>query len=104
MEKTATLNLRINPSTKQQAEEILQQLGIPMATAIDMYLRQIALTGSIPFPLTLPKAPASINADSMTKLTIEQLRAELLAGFEDMQNGRVQNASSAFERFRETHS
>ena len=101
MEKTASLNLRIFASRKQQAVEILQELVFPMATAIDMYLRQIALTGSIPFPLTLPKAPASINADSMT---IEQLRAELLAGFEDMQNGRVQNASSAFERFRETHS
>ena len=45
MEKTMTLNLRVNPTVKQQAEDVLKQLGIPMATAIDMYLRQIALTG-----------------------------------------------------------
>ena len=41
MKKTMTLNLRVNPTVKQQAEDVLKQLGIPMATAIDMYLRQI---------------------------------------------------------------
>ena len=53
MEKTMTLNLRVNPTVKQQAEDVLKQLGIPMATAIDMYLRQITLTGGIPFSLSL---------------------------------------------------
>ena len=66
MEKTMTLNLRVNPTVKQQAEDVLKQLGIPMATAIDMYLRQITMTGGIPFPLSLPKAPAALNADTMT--------------------------------------
>ena len=43
MEKTMMLNVRVSPSVKQQAEDVLKQLGIPMATAIDMYLRQIML-------------------------------------------------------------
>ena len=30
MEKTMTLNLRVNPTVKQQAEDVLKQLGIPM--------------------------------------------------------------------------
>lgn len=34
MEKTATLNLRVNPIAKQRAENVLKQLGIPMSTAI----------------------------------------------------------------------
>ena len=66
MEKTATLNLRVNPNVKKRAEEVLSRLGIPMSTAIDMYLNQISLTGGIPFAVTLPKAPDSINADFMT--------------------------------------
>ena len=53
MEKSMTLNLRVNPVVKQQAEDVLKQLGIPMATAIDMYLRQIKLTGGIPFSVCL---------------------------------------------------
>ena len=52
MEKTMMLNVRVSPSVKQQAEDVLKQLGIPMATAIDMYLRQITLTGGIPFSLS----------------------------------------------------
>lgn len=100
MEKTTTLNLRVNPTVKQQAEDVLKQLGVPMATAIDIYLRQISLTGGIPFTVSLPKPSASINADEMSA---EQLRSELNAGYEDMKAGNVQDASEAFNRFRETH-
>lgn len=38
MKKSATLNLRVNPVVKARAESVLSQLGIPMSTAIDMYL------------------------------------------------------------------
>lgn len=100
MEKSMTMNLRVNPTIKQQAEDVLKQLGVPMATAVDMFLRQIALTGGIPFNVSLPKAPAAVNADAMT---VEQLRAELLAGYDDMQAGNVQDASVAFAKFREAH-
>lgn len=82
MEKTMTLNLRVNPTVKQQAEDVLKQLGIPMATAIDMYLRQITLTGGIPFSLSLPKAPAALNADTMTD---DQLHAALQVGIKEIQ-------------------
>lgn len=100
MEKSTTMNLRVNPMIKQQAEDVLKQLGVPMATAVDMFLRQITLTGGIPFDVSLPKVPAAINADAMT---VEQLRAELMAGYEDMRQGNTQHASAAFAKFRETH-
>ena len=38
MEKSATLNLRINPTLKSEAETVLSRLGIPMSTAVDMFL------------------------------------------------------------------
>ena len=100
MEKSATLNLRVNPNVKERAEAVLSRLGVPMSTAIDMYLNQISLTGGIPFTVTLPKAPDEINADLMTD---EQIHAKLQKGYEDMEAGRVQNASSAFAEFRENH-
>lgn len=56
-----TLNLRINPAVKQQAEDVLKKLGIPMATAVDMFLRQVSLTGGIPFLVTLPKVTTEID-------------------------------------------
>ena len=51
MGKTATLNIRVNPDVKENAESVLAQLGIPMATAIDMYLKQISFSFLL-FPLT----------------------------------------------------
>ena len=98
MEKSMTLNLRVNPTVKQQAEAVLKQLGVPMATAVDMYLRQISLTGSIPFSVSLPKTAPAVNADEMS---VEQLREELALGYNDMKAGRVQDASEAFGKFRE---
>lgn len=100
MEKTATLNLRVNPNVKKRAEEVLSRLGVPMSTAIDMYLNQISLTGGIPFAVTLPKAPDSINADFMTD---EEFHAKLQKGYDDMQAGKMQNAENAFAKFRESH-
>ena len=100
MEKTATLNLRVNPIVKERAEEVLSKLGVPMSTAIDIYLNQISLTGGIPFAVTLPKAPDMINADIMTTA---QLHAKLQKGYDDIEAGKVQDAEMAFAKFRETH-
>ena len=41
MEKSATLNLRINPTLKADVDTILSRLGIPMSTAVDMFFNQI---------------------------------------------------------------
>jgi len=98
MEKTATMNLRVNPNLKSSAENILSQLGIPMSTAIDMYLMQITLTGGIPFSVTLPKAPDSINADLMSAT---QIRDKLDEGLADIEAGRSRPAKEAFKQFKE---
>ncbi len=100
MEKTATLNLRVNPAVKQRAEDVLARLGIPMSTAIDIYLNQISLTGGIPFAVTLPNAPFTLNADLMT---VKEIHTKLQEGYDDFQTGKVQNAASAFKKFRENH-
>ena len=81
MGKTATLNIRVNPDVKENAESVLAQLGIPMATAIDMYLKQISLVGGIPFSIVLPKAANSVNADMMSATQIHQ---KLEKGYADI--------------------
>ena len=101
MEKSATLNLRVNPSLKQEAESVLDRLGIPMSTAVDMYLNQIVLVGGIPFAVTLPNAPESIDA---TKMSEEQIHEKIQKGYESYQAGRTQNAAEAFNNFRKNHS
>ena len=99
MEKTTTLNLIVHPDVNRRAEGYLSQLGIPMSTAIDIYLKQISMTGGIPFAVTLPKAPVSVNADMMTT---EEIHAKLKEGYNDIEEGNVQDASAAFRKFRKT--
>lgn len=100
MEKTTTLNLRVNPIVKQRAEDVLSRLGISMSTAITIYLNQISMTGGIPFEITLPKAPDTINADLMNE---EEIREKLQEGYEDAKEGKVRDATSAFAEFRKKH-
>ena len=101
MEKSATLNLRVNPTLKKDAESVLGRLGIPMSTAVDMFLNQIVLVGGIPFSVTLPNAPESID---MMKMDEDQIHAKIQRGYESYKAGRTQNAAEAFNRFRESHS
>ena len=101
MEKSATLNLRVDPVLKQDAESVLERLGIPMSTAVDMFLNQIVLVGGIPFSVTLPNAPKGIDT---TRMTDEQIHAKIQRGYESYKAGRTQNAAAAFEKFRKSHS
>lgn len=100
MEKTATLNLRVNPNVKEKAEKVLSQLGIPMSVAIDMFLNQISLVGGIPFSVVLPKETLSVNADVMTD---EELLEKIEKGYSDYTSDKVQDAATAFNKFREKH-
>ena len=62
--KSVNVNVRIQENIKQQAEQILETIGVPRATAIDMFYRQIILNKGIPFSLTIPKSlPAQDDMD-----------------------------------------
>ena len=98
MDKSATLNLRINPEDKLRAEAVLKNLGIPMSVAVSAYLKQIALTGSIPFKIALPEAPASVNANLMTP---EELRQKLEEACLSANDGNLIDAEEFFAKFYE---
>ncbi len=78
--KTANVLARVEPSVKEQAEKILEQLGIPVSTAINMLYKQIIITQSLPFRLSLnnrPKARDEMTDEefnSMLKLSLKQAK------------------------------
>ena len=65
--KTANVNSRMKLDIKQQAEAILERLGIPRSVAIDMFYRQIIAHNGIPFSLTLPATVPSRNEMTTTQ-------------------------------------
>ena len=54
MAKTATIQARVDPVVKNNAQMILKKLNISMSEAISMYLSQIALHNGIPFDIKIP--------------------------------------------------
>ena len=57
--KTANVMARVEPQVKEQAEEIMDMLGIPVSVVINTLYRQIIMTRSIPFSLSVPKVPVA---------------------------------------------
>lgn len=55
MAKTDTLNIRIEPELKKEAEKTLDDLGMNVADAVTIFLKQVVLTESIPFNIKKPK-------------------------------------------------
>ena len=41
MAKTSNVFARVEPKIKEQAEQVLEKLGIPMSNAVSMFLRQV---------------------------------------------------------------
>ncbi len=54
MAKTATIQTRVDPVIKRNAQMILKRLNISMSEAISMYLSQITLHNGIPFEIKIP--------------------------------------------------
>ena len=54
MAKTATIQTRVDPVVKNNAQKILKKLNISMSEAISMYLSQITLHNGIPFEIKIP--------------------------------------------------
>jgi len=95
MAKSANLYARIEPEVKEQAEAILNALGISASNAITMFYKQIILRKGLPFEVKLPDHPLDVN-----RMTTEQLHAELEKGYAQMQSGRTIPAEQAFADIR----
>ena len=50
---TTNLNIRIDSDLKKQSEEIFNELGLTMSTALTVFLRQTVRSNGIPFDMRL---------------------------------------------------
>ena len=85
MARTSNVFVRVEPEIKEQAEIVLNQLGIPMSNAVGMFLRQVVMQRGIPFEMKLPANRPLV----LGEMTPEQLAAAIEEGLEDVRNGNV---------------
>ena len=81
MARTANVFTRVEPNIKEQAEAVLDQLGISMATAMEIYLRQIALQRKIPFDVKLPDVKKPIAYGSLNNEEFDALMSQATASY-----------------------
>lgn len=96
MARTSNVFARVEPELKEQAEQVLSQLGIPMSNAVSMFLRQVVLQRGIPFEMKLPKEQPLVYGN----LTKAQLDAALEEGMEDIRAGRNYDAQEVLDELR----
>ena len=54
MAKTATINVRIDPDTKSDAEKLFSYFGMSISEAITIFLRKSIIEGGLPFDVRQP--------------------------------------------------
>ena len=95
MAKTSNITACVEPDVKEKAEEIMAELGIPVSVVINMLYKQIILTKSIPFSISIPTPIKSL--DEMSK---EEFDAVMKAGYEDAVSGKSSPADNVFSELR----
>lgn len=77
MAKTDTLHIRVEPSVKMKAEKTLNDLGLSITEAVNVFLNQVILHDGIPFKIEKPR-----------------YNKETIQAMDDVKNGK--NLSKAF--------
>jgi len=95
MAKSANLYARIEPDLKNEAESILNGLGVPVSNAINIFYRQIVIHRGLPFEVRMPRS----RPLDMAEMSESDLDAELAKGFDEIEAGRVRSFTDVKKSF-----
>ena len=93
--KTANVTARIQPDIKEQAEAILERLGIPVSVFIDMAYRQVIMRDGVPFSLSIPDKLTT--RDVLTKTEFDTM---MQTGLMQAQMDDAVSAKEAFDQLK----
>lgn len=93
--KTANVTARIQPNIKEQAEAILERLGIPVSVFIDMAYRQVIMRDGVPFSLEIPDK--LVTRDTLTKPEFDTM---MQTGLKQAKMGDSVSADEAFNQLK----
>lgn len=82
-----TINIRTDEKLKKTSSTILEEMGLDMSGAITLFLQQVVITKSIPFPIK--------TANGFSHSEEAQLLRERKKMKEDIKRGKAKLYSSA---------
>lgn len=80
-----TINVRTDEKRKKRATAILNELGLDMSSAIQLFLQQVIITKSIPFPIRTVNG-YTVEQEAAMLRDVADLEAEIEAGTAKMYN------------------
>ena len=92
----ANVNLRIDDAVKKEVEAIFAELGLSMSAATNIFYKQVIRTGGVPFELKLQPLPRKEGALDFSRMTREQIDAELQKSLDDFESGRVYSSEEVW--------
>jgi addiction module RelB/DinJ family antitoxin len=92
MAKDSTVSARVQSEVKVEAEDILQKLGIPVSVVINSLYRQIIYRRGVPFSLTIPQEPCTLDG-----LSKAELDAKLQHSYEQSLSGQGRPFNEVFD-------
>ena len=90
--KDATVSARVEFNVKTQAEDILERLGIPVSVVINSLYRQIIYKHGVPFSLTVPREPKTLDM-----MSDAELNTKLQHSFEQSLSGEGRPFNQVFD-------
>ncbi|MCL2826211.1 MAG: type II toxin-antitoxin system RelB/DinJ family antitoxin [Eggerthellaceae bacterium] len=82
------LNVRVDSTTKKQAEAVFAALGMNMSTGINIFLSQVARSRAVPFALDLNSDPVERRMREAVneKVSALETSGSPVAFYDDLQN------------------
>ena len=74
-----TINIRTDEKRKKLATAILKEMGLDMSSAIQLFLQQVIITKSIPFPIRTVNGFTPQQEQAMLK-DMADLKTDIAAG------------------------
>ncbi len=58
---TTTTTIRLEPSLKEECSAVLREMGMTLSGAVNLFLKQVTITRSIPFEIRADNPPFEIR-------------------------------------------
>lgn len=82
---TSAINIQVDSETKKAASEILNDLGLSMSTAINVFLKQVIKNNGLPFEVKNPKPSKELlEALKEGEVILQDLKTGKRQGYTNM--------------------
>ena len=99
MAKSANIYARIEPEVKKEAESILEELGIPVSVAINMFYKKIIASKGMPFEIKIEDS----GITDITNMSEEEIVEVIFKAKESIKEGKGKSAEEVFKSLKKEY-